>query len=69
MSEVTDITPEHNPIALAREMEERAKQPDCVTGFYILIFKDGTMEYEGCADRKKDLLWALELMKKKVLSR
>ena len=66
---VADITPEHNPLSLARDMIKLAEDPECVAGFYMVSFDDGSMRSDGCCYKKKDLLWAIEKLKMRVLGK
>ncbi len=63
-----DITQAHDPISLAREMVRKAETRKFIAGFYLLIRKDGTLHFAGCADQRMELVWALERMKLKVLT-
>ena len=67
-AEVHDITPMQDPIGLARDMEVRAQDKDFVAGFYLLMTEDGKLYYDGCSERRADLLWALERMKAEILA-
>lgn len=60
MSAVTDITPLHEPIALAREMVERA--PDATAAVCILVKSDGSLWYDMSGHRRVDVMWALQRM-------
>lgn len=63
---VTDITPDHSPIALAKEMLKES--PDAIGGFYVLIDKDDTLTYDMAAITRKDLLWAIKKMENLLLN-
>jgi S-ribosylhomocysteine lyase LuxS involved in autoinducer biosynthesis len=65
MAVIIDITPHHEPVSLARDMVDRA--PGCSAGFYMLLDGD-ELVYDGCGMTKKDILWALERTKLRILS-
>lgn len=56
MNNVADITPDHEPVALAREMVERA--PDAVAAFCVLVGKDGEIWRRACGHQKMEVVWA-----------
>ena len=58
-SQVTDITPSHNPVWLAREMVHRA--PEAKAGIAILL-NDGELWYDMAGFKRQDILWALQRM-------
>ena len=60
MTEVADITPGHEPIALARDMVERA--PGCTACVCVLVKEDGSLWYDMAGHQRKDILWALQRM-------
>ncbi len=60
MSEVEDITPNHEPISLAREMVERA--PGAAAGLCVLVREDGSVWYDMAGHQRADVLWALQRM-------
>jgi len=62
-----NITPPHHPVALAHQMLHDAKEGKCVAGFYVLITHDDKMITDMAAIKKKDLLWALERAKAKLV--
>lgn len=62
--EIADITPEHSPVALAKTMLEEA--PKATGGFYVL-FNGNDMDYDMCGAQRKDILWALAKMQKRLL--
>ena len=64
-----DITPSHNPIGLARDMEKVAINTESVAGLYILIDKDGHLKYDACGNENQQVLWALEIMKFNLMRR
>jgi len=66
-AEVIDITKPDDPIGLARQMEKDAQADSFVAGFYMLVKEDGTLLYEGCAERRAELVWAIERLKAKLL--
>ena len=68
MTIVKDITPDHNPISLARDMVEIAGKEDAVAGFYLIAFADGTLTFDCAGNRRADLVWALEKMKLEILN-
>ena len=57
--QVTDITPSHNPVWLAREMLHRA--PEAKAGIAILL-NDGELWYDMAGFQRRDILWALQRM-------
>ena len=59
-TEVADITPPHKPVALARDMVERA--PGCTAGVCVLVREDGSLWRDMAGQHKKDVLWALQRM-------
>ncbi len=65
IAKIHDITPEHEPVALLRSLEDDAKES--IACFVVLLKKDDEMTYDGVGVRGKDLLWALEKMRLKVL--
>ncbi len=60
MAEIVDITPEHDPIALAREMVERA--PGCRAGLVVLVRDDGSIWYDMAGHERAYIMWALQRM-------
>lgn len=54
---IADITPAHEPIAVAREMVVRA--PGCTAGVCILVKPDGTLWYDMAGSQRCEVLWAL----------
>ena len=56
--DIPDITPDHNPVKLAKVMMKKA--PECVAGFYCLLTDDGGLIYDAAGIHRRDLLWALE---------
>ena len=60
MTNLADITPKHEPIALAREMVERA--PDCTACVCVLVRKNGSIWYDMAGRQRRDILWALQRM-------
>ena len=66
MGQVIDITDPSEPIALAREMVERA--PECVAALAVLVRKDGSMWFDSRGHRKADVLWALSKMQMEILA-
>ncbi len=61
MNDIADITPDHSPVACAKEMLRKA--PGCKAGIFCLMLEDGSLDYDSSAFQTKDLLWALEAMK------
>ncbi len=57
---VIDITPPHLPIAVAKDMMERA--PKAVAAVAALVEEDGTLWYDCAGYKRKDVLWALQKM-------
>ncbi len=60
MSNLADITTKHKPVALAREMVERA--PNCTACVCVLVRENGSLWYDMAGDQRKDILWALQRM-------
>ena len=67
MGKVVDITPNHDPMGLARDMVKAVEKEGIVAGFYVLLTEEGDLIYDGAAYHKKDLLWALERTKQNLL--
>jgi len=59
-AEIVDISPPSEPIALARDMVQRA--PGCTVAVGVLIYEDGTLWSDCCGHQRKDVLWALQRM-------
>ena len=57
---ITDITPGHEPISLAREMVKRA--PGTRAALAVLVRQDGTMWYDMSGHDRAYLMWALQRM-------
>ena len=60
MTDFADITPKHEPIAVAREMVERA--PGCTACLCVLVCEDDSLWYKMAGHQRKDILWALQRM-------
>ncbi len=60
MGEVIDISPDHDPIILARKMVERA--PGTRAALAVLVDDDGSLWYEMAGYEKAYLMWALQRM-------
>ena len=60
MAKITDITPKHYPLSLAKQMVEKA--PGCTAGFCFLVNKDNTIWYDGAGHTQETLLWVLQRM-------
>ena len=67
MSQVADITPGHEPISLLRKAQEVVENEGAVACSVILVNKDGCLWYDTCGERTKDILWALECSKLRLL--
>jgi len=65
-SSIKDITPEHHPVAMLRDSMPKAEQ--AVAGFVVLLDKDDTLYWESCGGTKKDLLWAIEQMRVRLMT-
>ena len=65
-SNVIDITNPMEPIALAREMVERA--PGCKAAFAVLVREDGSIWYDCCGHSKGEIVWSMEKMKLQILT-
>ena len=63
---IKDITPSHHPVSLLRNAIPIAE--NAVAGAVILMHEDGTMYWEHCGVTGRDLLWALESMKARVIN-
>lgn len=66
MSKIKDITPNFEPVALLRSLEERAK--GAKAAIVILVNDKGDLYWDGCGVTNESFLWALrkseyELMK------
>jgi len=59
-NEVVDITPEHEPIALARRMAVEAV--GARAGVAILISEDGSLWYRMAGRERAYIMWALQRM-------
>ncbi len=59
-AEIIDISPPSEPIALARDMVQRA--PGCTVAVAVLVREDGTLWHDCCGHQRKDVLWALQRM-------
>lgn len=59
-NDVADITPEHEPIALARKMA--AEAIGARAGVAILIGKDGELWYRMAGRERAYVMWALQRM-------
>ena len=66
MSNVVDITNPVEPIALAREMVERAI--GCKAAIAVLVRDDGSLWYDCSGHEQAYILWALEKIKHDLLS-
>jgi len=61
---ITDISPVHKPIALIREAERVIQEDgDITAAFVLMIREDDSVWFDGAADKRKDLLWAMERLK------
>ncbi len=58
--EIADITPEHEPIALARKMVTEAV--GARAGVAILISEDGSLWYQMAGHERAYIMWALQRM-------
>ncbi len=65
MSNVVDITNPVEPIALAREMVDRA--PGCKAAVAILVRDNGSLWYDCSGHERAYILWALEKLKQDLL--
>ena len=59
-AEIVDISPPSEPIAIARNMVQRA--PGCVAAVCVLVRVDGTLWQDCCGHQKQSVLWALQRM-------
>jgi len=66
MNNVVDITDPAEPIALAREMVDRAI--GCKAAVAILVRDDGTIWYDCSGQERMSIVWALEKMKLQILA-
>jgi hypothetical protein len=66
MSEVTDITPDFQPLALLRANEERAKDSTCA--LLLLVNAEGDLYWDGCGVTQQNLIWALRKFEHEILS-
>ena len=60
MSILADITPDHDPISLARDMVELA--PKAKAGLYVLVTEDGRIKYDMAGHERAYIMWALQRM-------
>ena len=60
MNNITDITPPHAPISVAREMVDRA--PGTRAGLVVLISEDGSLWYKMAGLERAYIMWALQRM-------
>lgn len=65
MADVTDITPKHFPIGVAKDMMELCPSAKAAVG--IVVNKDDTLWYDMCGMQRKDILWALMKLMLEVL--
>lgn len=63
-----DITPDHVPVALARDMIEVAQKEGAISAFALVGFEDGAIWFDAAGHRQADLLWALERLKFSILA-
>ena len=59
-NDVADITPDHEPIALARKMA--AEAIGARAGIVILIGEDGELWYRMAGRERAYIMWALQRM-------
>ena len=68
-----DITPDHVPVGLARDILDRVENEGSRARALAVVFLYTTKEgepalfYESCGHEKRDVLWALENLKKQLL--
>ena len=60
VAEISDITPAHEPISLAKEMVERA--PGCKAALCVLVKADGKLWYDMSGHERVYIMWALQRM-------
>ena len=65
MTDIADITPPSEPIALAREMVSRAVGTKAALA--VLVREDGSLWYDMAGHQRKDILWALQRMIHKLM--
>ncbi len=66
MATIDDITPDHEPISVARDMVERA--PGTKAALAVLVREDGSMWYETAGHEQAYVLWALQHMIHKLMN-
>lgn len=62
---IADITPEHSPLSLARDMVEMA--PECSSGIYVLVHEDGSLTSDMAGRHRMEILWALQKMMHQIM--
>ncbi len=67
MSAVTDITPDHSPVAVAREMVDTAINRKATAGAWVLVSPEGTLISDCAGVRTADLVWALTRMLHEIM--
>ena len=73
MNEVAHITPLHYPETLARQTLDKVVDADDRARALAVVFLyhdekgETCLYYESCGHEKRDVLWALENLKKKLL--
>ncbi len=63
---ISDITPKHDPLTLARDMVRVA--PGCAAGLYVLIERDGKVTYDMAGHQRAFILWGLQRMMHELMS-
>ena len=58
--EIADITPKHEPIAVARQMVERA--PRAKAALAVLVGEDGSIWFDSAGHERAYVLWGLQKM-------
>ena len=66
MMALSDITPQHNPVRMLRDVANQAIERRYIAAVVIALREDDELDVEMCAIQKKDILWAMEKYKHKL---
>ena len=66
LADIVDITPPHEPIGVARDMVKHAV--GAKAGLYVLVSADDKVKWNMCGHSRRDILWALEVMKLELMT-
>lgn len=67
MSEVADITPPHKAERLLRDALKIVERDGATAAFVVLLDDEGRIWYDSVGGQIKDVLWAIESTKLKLL--